>query len=48
MWLVGSTVGGSLGWWLGSRFGLLAATMLSAVGTGVGVYWARRLMADHF
>ena len=48
MWLIGSTIGGWLGWWLGSRFGLMTATILSAVGTGFGIYWARRFTADHF
>ena len=48
LWLIGSTVGGWIGWWLGDRFGLFAAVVLSAVGTGVGIYAARRIVAEHF
>lgn len=36
-WLAASVVGG-VGWWLGSRLGLLTAVVLAAVGTGVGLY----------
>jgi hypothetical protein len=39
---VGASVGGSFGWWLGDRGGLLAAFSLSMVGTGVGLYLGRR------
>ena len=49
LWLVGANVGGGLGWWLGGRLGGLgAAFFLSLVGTGLGVYWARRFVANHF
>ena len=36
--LVGSTAGSSLGWWLGTRGGFMAAFMLSVVGAGFGIY----------
>src|SRR5262245_53476850 len=48
LWLIGATVGGWIGWWLGDRFGLFVAVVLSAVGTGVGIYAARRIVAEHF
>lgn len=38
---VGMTVGGAVGWWLGDFMGLMGAVLLSAVGSGVGV-WAVR------
>ncbi len=40
--LVGATAGGWLGWWLGERFGLMTAFLVSLVGTAAGVYFARR------
>ncbi|NLF38680.1 hypothetical protein GX586_04500 [bacterium] len=36
--IVGMTAGGSLGWWLGERFGLLAAFIASGAGSIAGVY----------
>lgn len=48
LWFIGATVGGALGWWLGAFVGIMTAAILSAVGTGVGIYYARRLSADHF
>ncbi|HEU4558555.1 MAG TPA: hypothetical protein VFS20_11930 [Longimicrobium sp.] len=46
-WLIGATLGGWLGWVLGERLGIMAAVMLSAVGTGSGVYLAHRIIRDH-
>ena len=40
---VGATVGGAVGWWLGSLFGFVAACFASLVGTAAGVYAANRL-----
>lgn len=37
---------GSAGWWLGGLWAMPAAVMLSAVGTGLGLYWGRRLFDD--
>jgi hypothetical protein len=47
LWLVGTTIGGAIGWWLGSHVGLLTAGFLSLVGTAFGTYWARRFVAEH-
>ena len=41
--LIGTTVGGYIGWLIGARLGLFTACMLSIVGTGVGLYGARRV-----
>lgn len=42
-----TTVGSGVGWWLGARFGIMTAFVLSMVGFGVGMWrgreWARRL-----
>lgn len=43
---VGSFVGGSIGWWLGALVGVMTAFMLSIVGTGAGIYLARRMAAE--
>ena len=40
--LVGATLGGYVGWYLGEPIGFMSAFMLSMVGTGAGGYWARR------
>jgi hypothetical protein len=39
---VGASVGGTLGWWLGDRVGLMTAFVVSTVGSGFGIYFARR------
>jgi hypothetical protein len=43
---LGATVGGSVGWWLGAFFGMFTAFMISMVGTGIGMYAARRFAAE--
>jgi predicted esterase YcpF (UPF0227 family) len=45
--LIGSTLGGYVGWWAGERAGLMTAFMLSMVGTAAGVYGGRRV-AQHY
>jgi hypothetical protein len=46
--LLGATVGGGIGWWLGSRFGIMTGFFLSVIGTAAGVYFARRWSADYW
>lgn len=46
--LIGASVGGAAGWWLGERFGILAALFSSLVGTAVGVYYSRKWGSNHF
>lgn len=48
LWFLGATVGGAIGWWLGALVGTMTAVILSAIGTGVGIYAARRFSADYF
>jgi hypothetical protein len=45
---LGATIGGYVGWYLGDRFGFMTAFMLSMVGTGAGMYLARRFSRDYF
>ena len=40
---VGMNAGGAIGWWLGSFSGLTLSVVLSAVGSGVGLYALRKL-----
>ncbi|HZI21693.1 MAG TPA: hypothetical protein VFD76_04230 [Gemmatimonadales bacterium] len=41
--LVGASLGGAIGWWLGAHVGIMTAFVVSTVGTGVGVYAGRRI-----
>jgi hypothetical protein len=40
---IGATVGGGIGWWAGAPVGTMTAFMLSIVGTGIGIYFGKRL-----
>lgn len=42
-----TTIGGSIGWWLGAFIGTMTAFLLSVVGTAAGVYLARRLSREY-
>jgi hypothetical protein len=44
--LVGATAGSAVGWWLGAHVGIMTAVLASALGTGVGLWAAVRLVAD--
>ncbi|HET6680749.1 MAG TPA: hypothetical protein VFG84_06075 [Gemmatimonadaceae bacterium] len=46
-WL-GLTVGGWIGWAIGAPVSIFTAFVLSMVGTGAGLYVARRLIRDRF
>jgi hypothetical protein len=41
---VGMTIGGWIGWELGGMVSVFTAYMVSAVGTGIGLYVAQRVM----
>jgi hypothetical protein len=41
--LLGASVGGAIGWWLGARVGIMTAFVVSMLGTGIGVYVGRRI-----
>lgn len=40
---IGTCAGGWAGWALGELWALPAAVVLGAVGSGVGLYWGRKL-----
>ena len=44
---IGATAGGAIGWWAGSFVGFMTAFFVSTVGTGVGMYYAKRF-ADNY
>jgi hypothetical protein len=45
--MVGATVLGSVGWWIGAHMGFMTAFILSMVGTGGGLYLGRRVAHDY-
>lgn len=45
--LIGTTIGSGIGWWLGDKFGLMTAFMLSIVGTGVGMYYGIKMAKEY-
>lgn len=47
MALVGTTIGGGIGWWLGARAGVMTAFICSMIGTGAGLYAARRFVSTY-
>ena len=44
---IGASVGGAAGWWLGAEVGTMTGFILSVVGTGAGIYLARRFAAEY-
>lgn len=45
--LVGTTVVGAGGWWLGAHVGFTTAFMLNLVGSGIGWYAGRRVARQY-
>lgn len=45
--VIGSTLGSSFGWWLGSGVGVMTSFMLSMLGLGAGLWLGVRI-ARHF
>jgi hypothetical protein len=44
---IAASLGGGLGWWLGSREGVMTAFFVSVIFTAVAVYFCRRLMDEY-
>ena len=44
---VGATIGGYAGWALGARVGVMSAFMVSMVGTGIGMYYGRKIGREY-
>ncbi|MEE8135130.1 MAG: hypothetical protein V3T56_08725 [Gemmatimonadales bacterium] len=45
--MLGATIFGSLGGWMGARVGLMTGFFASMVGTAFGFYVARRFVRDY-
>lgn len=45
--LAGATLGGALGWWLGSFIGIMTAYAASVVFTALGIFIARLIMINY-
>jgi hypothetical protein len=43
--VLGATIGGAAGWWLGQSIGTMTAFFLGVIGTALGVYAGRRFAA---
>jgi len=48
LYVILATLGSGIGWWLGDFVGTGTAFVLSAIGTGVGIYVARRMSREYF
>lgn len=46
--VLGLTIGSWLGWKVGAQLSISGAVMLSAVGTGLGLYLGHRIARDYF
>jgi hypothetical protein len=44
--LIGSSVGGAVGWWLGAMIGPITGFALSTIGSGVGLYYSARWIKE--
>lgn len=44
---IGATVLGYVGWFAGARVGITTAFILSMVGTGVGMYYGRKIAQNY-
>jgi hypothetical protein len=47
VWIVATSIGGAAGWWLGAFVGIFTAVSLSAIGSGVALFYARRLASEY-
>ena len=45
-WLA-SVIGSYVGWYVGAKFGMFAAIMLSIVGAGVGLYYGNKWVREN-
>ena len=44
--IIGSSIGGWVGWVVGEQVGFTTAYLISVVGSAAGVYYGRRFYAD--
>lgn len=41
--ILGATIGGMAGWWLGAFIGTMTAFIVSTIASGFGIYYGRRI-----
>lgn len=46
--LIGMTIGGWLGWFIGAPISIFTAFIISIIGTGVGIYVTRKVTRQMF
>jgi len=44
---IGANIGGYAGWVVGAKVGMTTAFILGMVGTGIGIYYGRRIAANY-
>ena len=44
---IGATIGGYAGWFVGAKIGFTTAFIVSMIGTGVGMYYGRRIAQNY-
>lgn len=44
---IGATAGGYAGWALGANVGIMTALVASMLGTGLGMYYGRRIASNY-
>ena len=47
MWMLGSIIGSSAGWWIGDKFSIGTALVLSTIGMAVGTYLGFKLARNY-
>ena len=45
--MLGSSIVGGVGWWIGYKVGIMTAVVLSGIGSGVGVWLAYRFASEY-
>jgi uncharacterized protein YcfJ len=47
-WIVGASIGGAIGWWIGGKVGIMTAYILSSAGALLGVYLGIKFSREYF
>ena len=48
MMLIGATLAGLVGWWIGARVGVMTGFIVSTVFSGFGMYFARKWAVSYW
>ena len=47
LYLITTTAGGAIGWWIGNQIGEMSGYMLSLFGSVLGVYFGRLIIRNY-